>query len=212
MYYFNESYCQDLIKEIFIKKPLSFLNGDKLNYIISAIKENNLTNILEIGTFAGGTTYLLSKEFPNSQITTIDLNNFDEYFKDKSHKKILTSIKEGYPEVGLKGGKIKQIQSIYKSLSPNATFLTGDLKTIDITKHDAIIVDGDHTYQGLMSDLEYCYRYMQPGLIFVDDCVHKHITQCCKDFCLKYNAEFEFAVYCDYNTISGKDLCIIKKH
>lgn len=212
MFYFNEPYCQDLIKEVFINRPLSFLAGNKLNFIISTIKENNLTNILEIGTFAGGTTYLLSKEFPNSQITTIDLNNFGEYFKQYDHEKILTSIKEDYPEVELDASHITQIQSIYKSLSPNATFLTGDLKTIDISKHDAIIVDGDHKYESLMSDLVYCYRHMHPGLIFVDDCVHKHITQCCKDFCLKYNAEFNFHVYCDYGTISGKDLCIIKKH
>ena len=78
MYYFEQSDSQDRITEFLIEKPLSFLNGDKLNFIIFMIRQHGLQNIFEIGTFAGGTTYLLSKEFPNSQITTIDLNNFEE--------------------------------------------------------------------------------------------------------------------------------------
>jgi len=212
MFYFNEPYCQDLIKKIFIERPLSRLNGPKLTFIMSMIKEHKLKNILEIGTYAGGTAYLLSKEFPDCQITTIDLNNFEEYFKKWDHDRFLISDQQSYPEVYIDVNSNIYIQEIYKSLSPNAKFIVGNLTSIDISSCDAIIIDGDHKYESLMSDLVYCYRHMHPGLIFVDDCVHKHITQCCKDFCLKYNAEFNFHVYCDYGTISGKDLCIIKKH
>ena len=211
MYYFEQSYCQDLIKKILIDKPLSLLNGDKLNFIIFMIKQNRLINILEIGTFAGGTTYLLSKEFPNSQITTIDLNNFEEYFQQYGQETILTAIQQGYPEIDIKVDSVVQIQEIYKSLSPNARFITGDLKLVDISNVDVIIIDGDHTEQGLLLDLDYCYTNMKPGLIFVDDCVHTHIKNACKDFCYRNNIEYSFEVFCDYGTMSGKDLCVIEK-
>ena len=213
MYYFEDPYCQDRIRKFLIDKPLSFLNGNKLNFIIFMINQHELTNILEVGTFAGGTAYLLAKEFPDSQITTIDLNNFEEYFQQYDHRdKILTSIQQGYPEINMQVDSVVRIQNIYKSLSPNARFLTGDLKSIDISNYDAIIIDGDHTEQGLLSDLEYCYTNMKSGLIFVDDCVHDHIKQGCVDFCFHNNIEYKFEVHCDYRTISGLDLCVIRKH
>lgn len=212
MYYFEQSHCQDLIKEIFIKKPLSFLNGDKLNFMIFMIKEKGLKNILEVGTFAGGTTYLLSKEFPNNQITTVDINNFEEYFHQFDHEKILKSIQQGYPEINIQEDSVVRIQEIYKSLSPNATFVVGDLRSIDISNVDTVIIDGDHTEEGLLSDLEYCYTNMKPGLIFVDDCVHTHIKKCCKMFCRRKDINYTLEVFCDYGTISGKDLCVIEKH
>ena len=213
MYYFEDPYCQDRIRKFLIDKPLSFLNGDKLNFIIFMINQHGLTNILEVGTFAGGTAYLLAKEFPDSQITTIDLNNFEEYFQQYDHRdKILTSIQQGYPEINMQVDSVVRIQNIYKLLSPNARFLTGDLKSIDISNYDAIIIDGDHTEQGLLSDLEYCYTNMKSGLIFVDDCVHDHIKQGCVDFCFHNNIEYKFEVHCDYGTISGLDLCVIRKH
>lgn len=212
MYYFENPLSQDHIKEILINKPLSFLNGDKLKFIIFIIRENSLKNILEVGTFAGGTTYLLSKEFPNSQITTIDLNNFEEYFQQWDQGKILTSIQQEYPEIDIQIDSVVCIQEIYKSLSPNAKFLTGDLKLVDISKCNAIIIDGDHTIDGLLSDLNYCYTNMKAGFIFVDDCVHLHIKQTCEDFCSLNNIECKFEVYCDYKTISGNDLCVIRKH
>lgn len=211
MYYFEDPNCQDRIRTFLIDKPLSFLNGDKLKFIIFIIKKYGLQNILEVGTFAGGTTYLLSKEFPNSQITTIDLNNFEEYFQKPDHARILTSIQQGYPEINMQVNNVVRVQEIYKSLSPNARFLTGDLKSVDISNCDAIIIDGDHSISGLLSDLDYCYSNMRPGFIFVDDCVHAHIKQTCKDFCSQHNVEYTFEVYCDYKTISGKDLCVITK-
>jgi hypothetical protein len=175
------------------------------------IKQHGLHNIFEVGTFAGGTTYLLSKEFPNSQITTIDLNNFEEYFQQYGQERILKFIQQRYPEINIQVDSVIHIQEIYKSLSPNAKFITGDLKLVDISNFDAIIVDGDHTEHGLLSHLDYCYTNMKAGLIFVDDCVHEHIKRACEEFCFRNNIKYTFEVYCDYGTISGNDLCVIRK-
>lgn len=211
MYYFEQDHCQDKIKDILINRPLSLLAGDKLNFIIFMIKKYRLTNILEVGTFAGGTSYLLSKELPDSQITTIDLNNFEEYFKQPGHDKILKSIKEGYYDLDIDSTSIRKIQKIYKSMSSNVRYLTGNLTSIDISNFDAVIIDGDHTIEGLISDLNYSFKNMKSGLIFVDDCVHAHIKQCCEEFCKANNIEYEFSVHCSYGEISGTDLCVIKK-
>lgn len=212
MYYFEKTYCQDMIKEIFIKRPFSRLNGPKLKFIISTIKEHGLKNILEIGTYAGGTTYLLAKEFPNSQITTVDLNNFEEYFQQWDHEKFLMADQLWYPEINMEVNSIARIQAIYKSLSQNAKFITSNVKSIDVSNFDAIIIDGDHSINGLLSDLEYCYTGMKSGFIFVDDCVFPHIQQTCKEFCSRNNIECTFEVYCNYKTIAGNDLCVIRKH
>jgi hypothetical protein len=172
-----------------------------------------LKNILEIGTYAGGTTYLLSKEFPDHQITTIDLNNFEEYFQKWNHETFLIADQLRYPEIHMGVNSIVRIQEIYKSLSPNARFLTGDIKSIDISNCDAIIKDGDHSINGLLSDLDYCYTNMKSGLIFVDDCVHPHIKQTCEEFCSRNGVEYKFEVQCNYKTsYSGLDLCVIRKH
>lgn len=212
MYTFQQPLCQDQIKKFLIEKPLSLLNGDKLNFIIFMIKQQGLTNILEVGTFAGGTAYLLAKEFNNSQITTIDLNNFEEYFQQYDHRdKILKSLQQQYPEINIQEDSIVCIQEIYKSLSPNAEFLTGDVTSVNVSNCDAIIIDGDHNINGLQSDLDYCYTNMTSGLIFVDDCVHAHIKKTCVDFCVRNNIEYSFEVHCDYGTTSGKDLCVITK-
>ena len=210
-YRFEDPLYQDLIKKIFIERPLSRLNGPKLTFIMSMIKEHKLKNILEIGTYAGGTAYLLSKEFPDCQITTIDLNNFEEYFKKWDHDRFLISDQQRYPEVYIDVNSIIYIQEIYKSLSPNAKFIVGNLTSIDISSCDAIIIDGDHNTRALLSDLEYCYNNMKPGVIFVDDCVYPHLKKTCEDFCASKNIKCTFEVYKNYKTASGYDLCVIRK-
>lgn len=211
MYYFHQAYCQKIIEKIFIEKPLSLLGEEKLKFIVKTIKNKNLKNILEVGTFAGGTAYLLSKEFPNNQITTIDLNKFNEYFLQHDHQKILKFLKERYFDIDINENNLYKIQEIYKKLSPNVTFLTSNVESLDVSTYDAIIIDGDHSSRGLLSNLKYCYNNMKSGIIFVDDCVYPHIKQCCIEFCQQKNINCNFDVYCNYKNISGNDLCIIEK-
>jgi hypothetical protein len=211
MYNFLDPSHQDSIKEIFKQRPLSLLGANKLDHIIFIIREFALENILEIGTFAGGTAYLLAAKFPHTRVTTVDINNFPEYFKQYDQIKILHSLQAVYPEIPIDEHSVDLIQNVYKSLSPNAEFTTVDIQSINIFDYQAIIIDGDHTEQGLMSDLSYCYHGMKSGVVFVDDCVHPHIRACCEQFCIDNDASYEFAVYCDYGSIKGHDLCVIKK-
>lgn len=209
MYYFDQLYDQDQIEKILIEKPLSLLIGKKLDFIISTIKDKNLKNLLEIGTFAGGTSYILSTEVPNCKITSIDINDFYTYFNND--RWILESLKQRYFNIDININNFYKIQDIYKKLSPSCVFLCGSVRSIDVSNFDAVIIDGNHTSEGLMDDLEYCYNNIKKGVIFVDDCVYAHIRKCCEQFCLEKNLECEFVVYCDYGTKSGEDLCVIEK-
>jgi hypothetical protein len=214
MYYFNQPHCQDLIKEIFVQTPFSRLAGPKLNFIIAMIKQHDLTDILEIGTYAGGTAYLLAKEFPHSQITTVDLNNFEEYFQELDGAKFLRSHQTRYPQVDMQAHSMVHIQKIYKDLSPNCRWLTGDVTSIDVTNCDAVIVDGDHTITGMLSDLNHCWTNMRPGLVFVDDCVYPGIRRVCEEFCSRHGIEHTFEVHSDYQHLGsyvGMDLCVMRK-
>lgn len=215
MYSLDDHTHSDVIKEIFSTRVLSLLGNVKLDYIISKIRISSLQNILEIGTFAGGTAYILAKNFPNKKIYTIDVNKFDEYFKQLDHyPKILGHVKNLYPEIEINEDSIVKIQNIYKSLCSNTHFLQGDVSIVDFNDIDCVIIDGDHSPDALLKDLNYTYNNMKQGLIFVDDCVYPYIAKTCKEFCRRHNLDYEFSVYCSYNNnpFKGFDICLIKKN
>jgi hypothetical protein len=215
MYEFDNELDKSFIEEILIDKPLSLLGGFKLKCIVDTINKYNLNNILEVGTFAGGTTYLLGKQFPNKSITTADVNNFELYFTKLDHDKHLAMIQGWYPNINIQPNSIVKIQQIYKNNCENMTLFEGNWHTIDISTFDAILIDGDHSIDALLADLTYAHANMKkPGIIIVDDCVFSFIRQYTQEFCISNNLSFSFecpATYTQFNgdIIQGDDLCII---
>ena len=67
------------ITKILLKEPLSLL-FDKINPIIKHCQNNHVKNILEIGTFAGGTAYKIAQTNPTATVTSIDINKFKDFF------------------------------------------------------------------------------------------------------------------------------------
>ena len=153
MHFFENDYDKNQIEKILIENPLSFLKGIKLNKIFDLIKQHQSEEILEVGTFAGGTAYLLQKEFPNINITTLDINQFHEYFKYPNHKIILNSLKNAYPYLDINENSILKIQNIYKNLEPKINFLEDTLTNIDIKKFDFFIIDDNHNPDHLNKNL-----------------------------------------------------------
>lgn len=188
MLYFENEFDKEKIKEIFVKKPLSYLNGLKLEKIFGLIKHYNCQNIIEIGTFAGGTSYLLQQKFPERSVTTIDTNMFEAYFTYRDHYKILNSVKESYPTVNIENDSILKIQKIYKEIEPKINFLQGNFLKLDIKNYDFFIVDDDHNTNHLFNNLEYIYNNSK-GIVVVDDCVYPGIKNACVKFCWKYKIE-----------------------
>lgn len=162
----------DELSKKLIEYPFALM-GDKLNIVIEHCKEYNIKNLLEVGTFCGGSAYVLGKNLPNTKITSIDTNTFEEFFSHSEND----NVKECFPSYfeNLTWQYLPKIQKFYGSQLDNVSLLTNTLRNIDISKFDAIILDGDHHQLGLQEDLNYVIKNRKTRLIYVDDCSHFHI-------------------------------------
>ena len=116
-------------------------------------KDRRNQRILEIGTYSGETTALLSRLFPDSSIKTIDLPDDD--------KDALAPLR-GYTKEREKNLKQSNIE-----------FLQVDsfhLMSRDIEKFDLIWIDGDHSAPTVITDLYCAYHLLESdGIIAYDD-------------------------------------------
>lgn len=208
MYRVDDSSVEKEVIEILTSRPLSLMPMNKLKFIIQAINDYKFTQVLEIGTFAGGTAYILAKTFKNNTITTVDPSNFEEYFTKQNHITHLKILQSKFPELLLEPASFRHIQKLYKKKCDNITLITDVVYNVDISQMSCIIVDGGHKVEDIKKDLAYCLENMKPGIIFVDDCMYQHINQCVNTFAKKYNCEL---VYFDIerNGEWALDLCAI---
>ena len=208
MYRVDDSSVEKEVMGILTSRPMSLIPMNKLTTIITAINDYKLTQVLEIGTFAGGTTYVLAKALPNNSITTVDPSNFEEYFTEQDHPNHLIYLQSRYPELILEPASFRHIQKLYKKECDNITLITNVVHNVDISQMSCIIVDGSHKDYDLKNDLKYCYANMKPGIIFVDDCAYKLIAECANSFAKEHNLEL---VYFDieHNGKWKTDLCAI---
>jgi predicted O-methyltransferase YrrM len=130
-----------------------------------SIKNPGIKSILEIGTFDGKTSYLLSYLFPNALIDTIDLPTGDIKFSENynrvnqvdnfthSRSKLISARKNIF---------FKELNSIY---------LTNETK-----QYDLIFVDGAHGYPIVAMDIVNAYRLCKNnGTVLIDD-VYKEVS------------------------------------
>lgn len=155
-----------------IEYPFALM-GDKLDIVIEHCKEYNIKNLLEVGTFCGGSAYVLGKNLPDTAITSIDTNTFEEFFSTSEND----NVKEFFPSYfeDLTWHHLPELQKFYGSQCANVRLATNTLRNIDISNFDAIILDGDHHQHELEQDLNYVIANRKTRLIFVDDCSHFHI-------------------------------------
>jgi hypothetical protein len=172
----------DRLTEKLIQEPFTLLH-DKLDIIIKVCEENNVKELLEVGTFAGGSAYILGKSLPNASIKSIDINDFAKFFHTGENDNILRCIKNYFPD--LRPRHLHKIQCFYSRQLPNITFQNGILRNLDISYYDAIILDGDHRADGLLRDLKYVLKNNNKCIIFIDDTSHKHIKDTVESICNK---------------------------
>ena len=129
--------------------------------IMAAIssQQHQIRNILEIGTFDGQTARILSKLFPNSEITTIDL----------PQKAIDTKgiYKYAHEENKLQSDRIKNLKDC-----KNVAFVEKNSLNLvfENSKFDLIWVDGAHGYPVVAIDLINSLRMVTPsGYVMCDD-------------------------------------------
>lgn len=127
-------------------------------------KNKKVKNILEIGTFLGEFTNFLSKVYPESVVTTIDLKQDDRQFietygrNDKKKLKIFLDIRN-------KNIKERNINF----LELNSNLINERFKNI---KFDLIWIDGDHFDPQVSNDIKNSLNLIDDdGIICVDDIV-----------------------------------------
>jgi predicted O-methyltransferase YrrM len=125
-----------------------------------------IRRILEIGTFDGETTFILSKLFPNSEIVTMELPEDDPIFRSSYARDDVQTLNDfkARQDINLKADNI-----IHKGI--NSFFLPGQIKG----EFDLIWVDGGHLYPEIAWDICNAYHFCSPGgFIMVDDVITHH--------------------------------------
>ena len=155
----------------------------KLFSALSILNKNDNLEILEIGTYDGNFTKILSNLFPNANITTIDLPYDDPILRNSYDRKNSDAFKE-YIETQKNNIKSSNISLI----STNTLFLLENLK--DIKKFDIIWVDGGHLYPEIAWDICQCFYLLKKGgYMLCDD-----IIKSSKDYKTEYVSSEAFKV------------------
>ena len=188
--FFNKDKILNIEKEKFSHLNLDYKNSkialnkilENINYkedrdsihwqlaaAFSIDSNRQINNILEIGTYDGGFTKILSNLFNNAKITTIDLRDDDPVMKslyNRSNEKIYKE----YLDRQKKNTSSSNIISIKK----NTFFLLDELKTEE--KFDLIWVDGGHLYPDIAWDLSNAFYLLKKGGVLMcdDTLLHKN--------------------------------------
>lgn len=130
---------------------------------LSELSPMPIRRILEIGTYDGETTSLLSKLFPLAEITTVDLPDADPMFRGlylRGDAQVAADF-NARRCANLKAGNIE-----YKAV--NSFFLHGQVQGA----FDLIWVDGGHLYPEVAWDICNAYSLCaMGGYIMVDDVI-----------------------------------------
>ena len=150
---------------------------------LSLSKNKSFSDILEIGTFDGFNSLLLSNLFRNSNIDTIDLSETDDDFVNFYNRKDNIN-------------KFVQDRNIILSKNKNINFISiNSLKLLNYKKkYDLIWIDGAHGYPVVCIDIINSLHILKEnGLIL------------CDDVCLKLNqsnSDIMYSSIATYETLN----------
>jgi predicted O-methyltransferase YrrM len=132
--------------------------------LFAALAETNkIRSILEIGTFDGQTTLLLSKIFPDAKIITVDLPEDDPIFFS-SYQRDNHDFRMDFIKKQLENTSSDNVKLVKK----NSFFLNEIVEQ----KFDLIWVDGGHLYPEISWDICNAYHLCNAkGWIMFDDIV-----------------------------------------
>tara|TARA_B100000902_G_scaffold302378_1_gene290288 strand:+ start:3059 stop:3886 length:828 start_codon:yes stop_codon:yes gene_type:complete len=186
--YFNLDRQEGIKKLALIKKNLDFKfrnseMSSEHEVIFSSLSLSNnksFTDILEIGTFDGFNSLLLSNLFPYSNIDTIDLPETDDEFINFYNRKDNIS-------------KFIEDRNIVLSKNKNINFFP--LNSLNLLnykkKYDLIWIDGAHGYPVVCIDIINSLHILkEDGLILCDD-VHLKLNQGNSDIMYSSIATYE---------------------
>lgn len=161
---FNQS--EAILNKILQEKYKRNFNREKdsIHWLLfSALsKKQYVKKILEIGTYDGEFTYILSRLFNKSHITTVDLP-FDDPLLKKFYDRDKSNYLSAYLEKQSRNISIDNITMI----KSNSFYLLDALEEKE--KFDLIWVDGGHLYPEVAWDLCNAYFLLRKGGILLCD-------------------------------------------
>jgi hypothetical protein len=162
---FTYQHQRDEIKRMIDTNPFSCTYSWVVNWISQEVaKLPPGSNVLEMGTFVGGTTRLLSLSNPLAVIHSIDLNQYD----NDNH--MLSAMKNAFNLPNLIADDLFEIQKMHVEDCPNIRLYTGDSKSLDLNNISISFIDADHHQDQVLEDLEYAWERTVPnGFIYGDD-------------------------------------------
>ncbi len=186
--YFGLNRLEGIKKLTYIKKKIDFeLRDTEMSSehevffsCLSLIKKKSFIDILEIGTFDGFNSLLLSNLFTNSSIDTIDLSETDDEFINFYSRKDNVS-------------KFIEDRNVVLSKNKNINFFPlNSLKLLNFKKkYDLIWIDGAHGYPVVCIDIINSLHILKEnGLILCDD-VHLNLNQSNSDTMYSSIATYE---------------------
>ena len=180
-------------KHSFLDNPSS----SEHQILLCAISERqHINNILEIGTYDGSNSFLISKLFPKSKIDTIDLPDDDVTFRKIYGRQDYNKFKN-----------LNEIKDKILKENININFIQkNSVKLIEETKkYDLIWIDGAHGYPVVTIDIINALRLINKnGIILCDDVwINKPIKQ---DKIYNSLASFETLKQLEDNNLINFDL------
>ena len=148
-----------------LKAKYDFLKNETSSehqILLSSISKNfNIKNILEIGTYNGINSFMLSKLFSSANIDTIDLPDDDYTFKNTYGRDNSKKLKE---EIGIRNRIMNENIKI-NFIQKNSVKLINEKK-----KYDLIWIDGAHGYPVVTMDIINSFNLLDSdGIILCDD-------------------------------------------
>ncbi|MBD3303775.1 class I SAM-dependent methyltransferase [Candidatus Woesearchaeota archaeon] len=143
----------------------------ELHKLIKFLKDRPMKNVVEIGTAAGGTFYVLCQCAPNdAKIVSIDLPGgaFGGGYELED-----TRLFRRY-------GKLGQKLFFMREDSHDENTKTVLMSHLDDKPIDVLFIDGDHSYEGVKKDFELYEPVVAKGgiIIFHDICKHATAPEC----------------------------------
>ena len=170
---YNEKILSSIFENFNIENVKKILKNNNIDYYDQKISwhfhlfscfNNEIENILEIGTLDGNFTKFLSKKFPHSKIFSIDLNHENPIFQSTYDRNDKLKLKEFLQR---RSENLKN-SNIYFS-ECDSFFVLDKFRDI---KFDLIWIDGDHLNPQVSFDIFSSYNLLnENGYLCCDDII-----------------------------------------
>ena len=176
---------QDLFATIVNEKRLSVIPPCDRSYLLHEVEKLPVgATIVEIGTFVAGTTKCMAEVRPDCKIFSVDINtwNLDDA--------LLSYCKEQWGLAEIDDEIIHLAQQINTEKFFNVTLVTSKSLDFEIDNIDLLYIDGDHSYDAVLSELRYYWDKMScNGIIMGDDVNNNDTYDAVKVFAFEENLE-----------------------